>query len=221
AGAPIQLGRIWFDEGGSFQTFEPAGSMSATPPTPGTQVKGTFLELGSTSEFHHIFGRDDHPADPLFGAVPPTAPSIRMDFSGLFQRRGNTNAQGRDVDGREPGMLNGISVGEDGVITGVYSNGQEVPLWQIAVARFSNPAGLRREGNNMFAQTRNSGPFDGIGFEPASLGARLLGGTLEMSNVDLSYEFTEMITTQRGFQANSRIISTSDEMLQELVNLRR
>jgi len=89
-------------------------------------------------------------------------------------------------------------------------------LGQIPVAQFRNPPGLQRVGNNLWAVTANSGPFDGIG----QVGS-MQGGALEMSNVDLANEFTEMITTQRGFQANSRIISTSDEMLQELVNLRR
>ena len=76
-------------------------------------------------------------------------------------------------------------------------------------------------GSNLYSATTNSGDFDGIGMEVGASGGSLIGGALEMSNVDLSYEFTQMITTQRGFQANSRIITTSDEMLQELVNLKR
>jgi len=107
-------------------------------------------------------------------------------------------------------------VGPDGIITGRYSNGETRPLGQIPLAFFRNPAGLERMGNNLWAVSANSGPFDGVG----GFG-NVLPGTLEMSNVDLSNEFTEMITTQRGFQANSRIITTSDEMLMELVNLKR
>ena len=154
--------------------------------------------------------------------VPATAErAIRIDFSGMTQHSGNTNLRSRNVDGLAPGRLQGFSIGMDGVITGVYSNGERLPLWQVALAEFDNPAGLAAMGGNLFMTTANSGEFDGIGGTPGSLGTNLLGGTLEMSNVDLAAEFTEMITTQRGFQANSRIISTSDEMLQELVNLRR
>jgi len=155
------------------------------------------------------------------GTPPNTTHAIRLDFSGLTQFDSPTNTTTRNVDGLSAGTLMGLSVGGDGIITGTYSNGQTFDLWQIALARFDNPAGLAAMGGNLFAQTSNSGQFDGIGLSVSAAGTSLLGGTLEMSNVDLAAEFTEMITTQRGFQANSRIISTSDEMLQELVNLRR
>ncbi|MCL2171240.1 MAG: flagellar hook-basal body complex protein, partial [Defluviitaleaceae bacterium] len=168
----------------------------------------------------------------VFGQIHSTMPgqaddaedfirAIRMCFRAMLQHEGRNNVTFTDVNGREAGTLIGISIGQDGIVSGTYSNGESRELWQIAMARFSNPAGLMRMGNSLFAQTRNSGTFDGIGFEPGAIGANLLGGTLEMSNVDLGFEFTEMITTQRGFQANSRIITTTDEMLQELVNLRR
>ena len=146
---------------------------------------------------------------------------INVDFSALTQMAGRSNAVGNDMDGQAMGTLIGLSVGPDGIITGTYSNGRSFALWQVAVARFSNPAGLESAGGNMFRQSSNSGTFNNIGFEPGALSSRILGGRLEMSNVDLASEFTEMITTQRGFQANSRVISTSDEILQELVNLRR
>lgn len=94
-------------------------------------------------------------------------------------------------------------------------------MGQIAVASFANPAGLEKLGNNLFGATMNSGSFDGIGKDITANGDSMTTGVLEMSNVDLAYEFTEMITTQRGFQANSRIITTSDTMLEELINLKR
>jgi flagellar hook protein FlgE len=119
-------------------------------------------------------------------------------------------------DGNAPGRLTGVSVGGDGIMTGRYSNGLVRILAQVPVAEFKNPGGLLRNGNNLYTVSSNSGDFDGVG----RIG-EIQGGVLEMSNVDLSLEFTEMITTQRGFQANSRIITTSDEMLQELVNLKR
>ena len=89
------------------------------------------------------------------------------------------------------------------------------------MANFANPSGLSKAGNNLYSATMNSGDFDGIGSDITSDGGTMESGVLEMSNVDLSAEFTEMITTQRGFQANSRIITVSDTMLEELVNLKR
>jgi len=142
---------------------------------------------------------------------------ITLDFGGLHQFvNESTNAMADNSDGNAPGRLSGMSVGTDGRITGRYSNGLVRLLGQIPVAQFKNPAGLEKMGNNLFASTNNSGPFDGVGVD-----GELRGGVLEMSNVDLGMEFTEMITTQRGFQANSRIITASDTMLQELVNLVR
>lgn len=110
---------------------------------------------------------------------------------------------------------------EDGRIFGTYDNGNTTLLGQIAVAVFANPSGLEKLGDNCYRTTLNSGDFDGIGQEITADGGKMTSGVLEMSNVDLSTEFTEMITTQRGFQANSRIITTSDTLLEELVNLKR
>jgi flagellar hook protein FlgE len=125
------------------------------------------------------------------------------------------------VDGYPPGTLVTFSIGGDGVITGVYDNGRQQPLGQIALATFENPAGLQKVGSNQFAQTTNSGDFK-IAAQPGKDGAGvLIPGTLEMSNVDLAKQFTEMIITQRGFQANSRVMTTSDEILQELSNIKR
>ena len=102
-----------------------------------------------------------------------------------------------------------------------YTNGETKVLAQIAVASFSNPSGLEAAGDSLFRASLNSGEFDGVGQEVTSDGGSFTVGALEMSNVDLANEFTQMITTQRGFQANSRIITTSDTMLEELVNLKR
>ncbi len=147
---------------------------------------------------------------------------VSLNFTGLTQfGQYSANATSTTQDGSSRGDLIGISVDPSGKITGRYSNGKTKLLAQIPVAKFPNPAGLEKVGDNLFVATQNSGDFDGVGMEVQSGGGKMMGGTLEMSNVDLSNEFTEMITTQRGFQANSRIITTSDEMLQELVNLKR
>ena len=123
--------------------------------------------------------------------------------------------------GRALGALQGVSISTNGMIYASYSNGQQKLLGQIAVAEFANPSGLQKEGDNCYSATQNSGDFDGIGVDISANGDKMNTGVLEMSNVDLSAEFTEMITTQRGFQANSRIITVSDTLLEELVNLKR
>lgn len=157
----------------------------------------------------------------------PTS-GVDIDFSDLTMyasdktckvkpNRGDSNGDGA---GNAAGTLNGFSIQTDGMIYGVYSNGDKKLLGQIAVATFANPSGLEAVGNSMYAATMNSGDFDGIGIDISEVGKFSIGA-LEMSDVDLSTEFTNMITTQRGFQANSRIITTSDTMLEELVNLKR
>lgn len=154
---------------------------------------------------------------------------IEIDFSTLqnlsnggsstaAMSNGNSDGEG---DGKHVGALIGLSVDQSGKIYGSYDNGNTTLLGQIAVARFGNASGLESIGNNCYRTTMNSGLFDGIGVEMDSDGSTIDSGTLEMSNVDLATEFTQMITTQRGYQANSRVISTSDSILEELVNLKR
>jgi len=123
--------------------------------------------------------------------------------------------------GRRSGEMIEIVVQDDGRIYANYDNGMSRLLAQIAVATFANPSGLEKKGDNLYAATMNSGSFDGIGDDIKNGGGYMSSGVLEMSNVDLSSEFTEMITTQRGFQANSRIITVSDSLLEELTNLKR
>jgi flagellar hook protein FlgE len=111
-----------------------------------------------------------------------------------------------------------MAVNTDGTILGTYSNGQQQALAQIALATFSNAAGLTRVGNTMFEESTNSGIAQ---LQTAGNGAAgtIIGGTLEASNVDIAQEFVNLIEAQRGFQANARVIRVSDEMLQELVNV--
>jgi flagellar hook protein FlgE len=154
---------------------------------------------------------------------------ISIDFSKVFSSNNGgsctVSATSGDLDGyntgRKYGDMIGVEVGQDGKIRASYDNGQTKLLGQISVATFANASGLSKQGNNLYSATMNSGEFDGIGSDITSEGGTMESGVLEMSNVDLSSEFTEMITTQRGFQANSRIITVSDSMLEELVNLKR
>lgn len=146
--------------------------------------------------------------------------AIELDFSSLTQLASSSSAFVRLQDGYYPGDLATFNIDELGVITATYTNGYECPIAQLALADFSNPEGLLKMGSNLYDSTFNSGdPRLGT---PGFMGRGLIRAkSLEMSNVDLANEFTEMITTSRAFQANSRVISTSDEILLELVNLKR
>lgn len=156
--------------------------------------------------------------------VPPKNGSdpihIDIDFTKITQFANESNAAVTDSDGYPQGSLDTFSIGPTGEIFGIFTNGMSKTIGQVALAVFKNPAGLEKTAENMYQVTPNSGdPIVGL---PGSSGlGSINSGTLEMSNVDISNEFAEMISTQRGFQANSRIITTSDEMLQELVNLKR
>lgn len=160
-----------------------------------------------------------HPAG-NFNNITIFDPQNPETYNNLHQYANDMDAQPYAIDGNSSGKLEGYTIDASGMVVGIFDNGERKNLAQIMLAKFDNPAGLQKIGNNFFVDTRNSGePQFGMGASSGFGGIR--GGTLEMSNVDLSMEFTEMITTQRGFQANSRIITTSDEMLQELVNLKR
>jgi len=126
----------------------------------------------------------------------------------------------QSADGYGAGDLEGVDVDVDGLITGVYSNGQVLPLYKIALAKFQSLQGLYKEGGNLYRETRESGPATTS--LPGSNGlGNIAPNSLEQSNVDIANEFVKMITTQRGFQANSKIITVTDQMLSELINLKR
>ena len=154
---------------------------------------------------------------------------ISLNWSGIsmFNNNGTSTltATYGDKDGigtgRKLGDMIGVSIQRDGMIYASYDNGMTKLLGQIATANFPNASGLQKHGDNLYEATMNSGSFDGIGVDVTASGGYMSTGVLEMSNVDLSREFTEMITTQRGFQANSRIITVSDTLLEELTNLKR
>jgi flagellar hook protein FlgE len=147
-------------------------------------------------------------------------PGDATDGDALRQYAGTNSFAGISQDGSQVGFLRSFSVGENGVVTGLFSNGKVQELAQIAVANFANPGGLEKAGDSAFRQTLNSG-LPQVGGAATGGRGTLSGGTLEMSNVDLAQEFSQLIVSQRGFQANSRVISAADEVLQDLVNLRR
>lgn len=223
----------------TFQTVAPDGQAQITKSFSYTGNKlvfdtddGTFSYIGSTDN-------DTVKLDFNIAATSRRGETISLthftDIDIDFSKVMNLNNGGKttasmvsgDLDnngdgaGRKVGEMTGIEVGQDGKITAYYDNNQSKLLGQIAVANFANAAGLSKQGNNLYSTTMNSGDFDGIGSDITEGGGKMESGVLEMSNVDLSSEFTEMITTQRGFQANSRIITVSDTLLEELVNLKR
>ena len=154
---------------------------------------------------------------------------IVIDFSScsMVDNKGTSTVAATSGDkegvgaGRRIGNMIGVSIQNNGMIYASYDNGMTRLLGQIAVAEFANASGLEKAGDNLYSATLNSGEFNGQGVDITGNGGYMSTGQLEMSNVDLSSEFTEMITTQRGFQANSRIITVSDTMLEELTNLKR
>ncbi len=178
-------------------TFNSNGSLAS--------VTGGPIEYSPT-------GADPMSITPDFGTVG--------EINGLTQFATSITAAAVSQNGNVSGTLQSISIGGNGEITGVFSNGQNKVLGQIALALFKNPGGLLSIGNSLFTESNNSGvPLVGV----ANAGGRgqIIVGTVEMSNVDLSKEFADMIVAQRGFQANSKIISASDEMLQVLVNMKK
>ncbi|MDI6103946.1 flagellar hook protein FlgE [Actinoplanes sp. NEAU-A12] len=159
------------------------------------------------------------------GVTPKQAITLgdyTVDVGDMTSYSGNTDARVFDTNGQTAGALTSLSytVSDSGEIIGVYSNGLKETLGQVAMATFKNVAGLEKVGNSQYRTTVNSG-YAQVG-EPGSAGmGQVISGALEMSNVDLAQEFTNLVVAQRGFQANSKIITTSDEILQELVNLKR
>jgi len=204
---------FFYDENGEFETVT------------GTEPSLDGPSVGSIAFDNNGSYESVDPVDTTFtfdfgggSGVDPL--EISLDFSDFTNYAEESTAAVRDQNGYASGSLESYTIDQRGVITGSYSNGLTRPLGQVGMARFPNAAGLNKDGETMFSESSNSGQ--------AMLGTAGTGGfgdiapsSLEMSNVDLSQEFTNMIITQRGFQANSRTITSSDEMLQELVNLKR
>ncbi|MFW5962070.1 MAG: flagellar basal-body rod protein FlgF [bacterium] len=146
--------------------------------------------------------------------------TVDIDFNNVIQYAADYTIDGTSANGYEKGELESFSISDAGIITGSFSNGLTRSVGQLAVANFSNNAGLENKGDTLFSATSNSG-IPQVGVANNAGRGSISSGTLEMSNVDLAEQFTDMISTQRGYQANSKIIATADQMLQELVNLKR
>ena len=154
------------------------------------------------------------------GIAALTVGGVGVNLGSVTGYSGITSVAFKDQNGRAAGTLESFTLDKDGTITGLFSNGDKQAVGRIALATFVNPGGLEKAGGSTYRATVNSGAAQLGGPGEDGLG-QLQGGSLEMSNVDLSQEFTNLIVAQRGFQANARIITTSDEVLQELTNLKR
>ena len=204
-------------------------SWQATVPQPATVTGGdkgavTFDSDGRLQTFTYNGGSTSFQFDPNTGASAPV--NIKFNagtigqINGLAQFASASTAVASGQDGYAMGNLQDISIDNQGVITGSFTNGVNQKLAQIVLASFNNPTGLLRQGDNMYATSGNSGAAV-LGFAGTSNQSSITAGALESSNVDLGQEFTDMIVAQRGFEANAKVITTSDEMLSDLVNLKR
>ncbi|KMQ50618.1 Flagellar hook protein FlgE [Chitinispirillum alkaliphilum] len=189
----------------------------------GNSGRMTFGQDGSPSSFTYDDSATSFRFDPMNGS---NVVSLNLNvgtpgsFEGITQFRAPSTTVAREQDGYPMGRLQEISIDEKGEISGIYSNGVNKSIALIHVAEFNNPAGLMRVSDSMFAVSNNSG--EAVMLRPGiSSSTKIKPGSLEMSNVELATEFTDMITTQRGYQANARVITTSDSLLQELVQLVR
>jgi flagellar hook protein FlgE len=157
----------------------------------------------------------------------PVRQNMILDMGGvgtftraLTQFAEKSSSKAVDQNGYAMGYLESFKIDQSGTITGVYSNGSNRTIGQVALATFSNQGGLEKNGDTAFVVSNNSGAAN-IGPSGVAGKGKVIAGTLEMSNVDMADAFTDMIVTQRGFQANSRTIQTADQLLQELLTLKR
>jgi flagellar hook protein FlgE len=146
--------------------------------------------------------------------------TIASTTNSITQFSSSTTTKGIMQDGYTMGYLDTFKIDQNGMITGVFSNGVDRAIGQMALASFKNPGGLEKAGENTYMVSNNSG-LANVGTTQTGGRGKVIAGTLEMSNVDLAEQMTDMIVTQRGFQANSKTIQTSDQMLQELLTLKR
>jgi flagellar hook protein FlgE len=150
----------------------------------------------------------------------PVVDGIAVDLGSMSGYAGLTTAGFAKQNGNAAGTLLSVSMGGDGTLSGTFSNGSTIAIARLAIGTFTNPEGLAKAGNSTLTSTLNSGPVR-LGTAGSDGWGSVVSGALEASNVDLSAEFTNLIVAQRGFQANARIITTSDAILQELIQLKQ
>ena len=190
----------------------------------GWNVSGSVAGTTSTQTGTVTFNTDGTLNAIAFGPLPVDATvgtqAIAVNLTRLTSFAGLETVTAADQNGRAAGGLQSFAINSDGTLLGSFSNGLKQAIGRVAIGNFGNPSGLEKSGSSLYRPTVNSGDAQ-VGAAGSGGRGVLSGGSLEMSNVDLSAEFTNLIVAQRGFQANSRVITTSDEVLQELVNLKR
>jgi flagellar hook protein FlgE len=186
----------------------------------------TFNEDGSNRLFKAVEGADTPVEFVPAGGVQAMSISLTGQrqtdpaITGLTQFSSPSTAGVATLDGRSPGSLERIFISSDGVIEGRFDNGQTLNLARTIIADFENPGGLQRQGGNLFTETQNSGRR--VEERPTvTIGTNVVSGALELSNVDMATELTDLIISQRGFQANSRVVTTTDQIMAEAVNLKQ
>jgi flagellar hook protein FlgE len=220
SGAQHQLKLLFTNTGpGAWSWTAQLDGTAVTSTTPGAV---TFNADGTLASFTYPDGAANLTLTPASGATFQVAVDAGAvgGIAGLAGFANPSNAVMSKQDGYQAGDLQNIAVDARGVITGYFSNGESRSLAQIALANFGNPGGLVRQGDSVYVESPNSGAAV-IGFAGGTISSTLTPGALESSNVDISQEFTDMIIAQRGFQANARVITTADEMLNDLVNIKR
>lgn len=209
-----------FDGSGAPHTLNMAFTRTAT----GWNIAAAVAGTAATQTGSVTFNTDGSLNTLVFPTIPADAAvgtqAITVDLSTLTGYSGLETISAANQDGRAAGGLQSFAINSDGTLVGSFSNGLKQSIGRVALGNFANPSGLEKSGSSMYRATVNSGDAQ-VGEAGAGGRGVLSGGSLEMSNVDLSAEFTNLIVAQRGFQANSRVITTSDELLQELVNLKR
>ena len=207
AGDPVENGG-----NNTFQlVFNDAGSLISVSDGTNTQTEGVLMPNVSFT----YTGTDGE----VNQTINLTMGEVGL-FNGITQFESPSTTKAIEQDGYTMGMLEGFSFDDSGQITGVFTNGNRKTLGQVALAKFANAGGLEKAGDTLFVESNNSGAAN-IGVAAAEGRGSIKAGTLEMSNVDLSEQFTDMIVTQRGFQANARTITTADQLLQEVIALKR
>jgi flagellar hook protein FlgE len=211
-GFPVTLTALFEQIGVAPSSYQLTLSDNAVPPNTGSAVPLVFADATTATA--------QNPVGTLLTPQTTTIGSVTVDLAGLTNYTGNTTVNILSQDGAPAATLQSFSINPDGQLIGVFSNGLKQTVAQVAMANFNNPPGLEKTGDALYRFTVNSGlPQVGVA-GTGGLGI-IESGTVEMSNVDLAQEFTNLIVAQRGFQANSKVISTSDELLQDLVNLKR
>ena len=224
SGTGVQTQITVYDALGTAKQVTIAFSKNAAANTWDVRTSDGTTTLNTQVTFSTAAGTEGEPATGAAYEFTPTdgvwPDGIQIDLAELRQFGGPSSLAPARVDGNAMGSLQSISLSGDGTVMGVYSNNLREPIGKLALATFANPGGLAKAGNSSYRVGDNSGQ-PAIGEAGSGGRGSLIAGALEMSNVDLAEEFTGLIVAQRGFQANSRVISSSDEVLQDLVNLKR